>query len=168
MKPSTVTFLDLELSESSDEEAFHAWWREARSLIQERAKPLRLDLLVTARGKYSIVMELQFPGGFKLVSQDRPWQELEARRPPATATVRDARIWGPHDVTTATLRRWLDDRRAGTRDLVLIDALGEESFAKKHLAGAINLPVATIDAATAAAAIGTKNRQIVVYCGGYT
>jgi len=45
MKASTVTFLDLELRNPSEEEAFLAWWREARAVIQERAKPLRLDLL---------------------------------------------------------------------------------------------------------------------------
>ncbi len=168
MEPSTVTFLDVELRDPTEEEAFLAWWREARALVQERAKPLRLDLLVSARGKYTILMELQFPGGFKLVSQDRPWQELEARRPAAAATVRDARIWGDHDVTTAQLRRWLDERRAGARDLVLVDALGAESFARKHIAGGVNLPVATIDAASAAAAIGAKDRHVVVYCGGYT
>src|SRR6266568_3188415 len=148
MKASTVTFLDLELRNPSEEEAFLAWWREARAVIQERAKPLRLDLLVTERGKYSILMEFQFPGGFKLVTQDRPWQELEARRPPVVAAVRDARIFGEHDVTTARLRDWIDERRAGKRDFALVDALGEDSFAKKHLPGAVNLPAGTITAET--------------------
>jgi hypothetical protein len=169
MKASAVTFLDLELRNPAEEEAFHAWWREARALIQERAKPLRVDLLVIERGKYSVLMEFEFPGGFKIVTQDKPWQELETRRPPAVAGVRNARILGEHDIMTARLRDWIDERRAGKRDFVLVDALDAESFAKKHLPGAVTLPSAKITAETAERALGgAKDRPVVIYCAGYT
>ena len=169
MRTTTATFLDVELRSRDDEDRFHAWWREARALIQERAKPERLELLVLDRGKYSIFMEFRFPGGFKLMAQDRPWQELEARRPPATATVRDARSFGDRDITTATLQLWLDDRGAGRRDFVLANALSAESFARKRIPGSVSLPVATIGPDTAAAVLGAAHEQpVVLYCAGYT
>jgi rhodanese-related sulfurtransferase len=52
-------------------------------------------------------------------------------------------------------------------DIVLIDVLSPESYAASHIDGAINLPVAELQA-RAPQVIPDKNRPIVVYCGGPT
>jgi hypothetical protein len=169
MKATTVTFLDVTLAQPEEEDAFMAWWREARAVLTARVKPLRLELLVHDRGSYSILIETQFPGGFKLVAEDRPWRELEAQRPAGRVALRDARIWGDRDVTTETLKLWLEDRAGGGRDFVLVDALPAADFARKHIVGAVSLPAASVDPDTAAAAVGAdKERVIVIYCAGYT
>jgi hypothetical protein len=169
MKATTVTFLDVTLAQAEDENGFMAWWREALPLLQARVKPVRLELLVHGRGSYSVVIETQLPGGFKLIAEDRPWRELEAQRPAGRVALREARIWGERDVTTESLKLWLEDRAGGGRDFVLVDALPAADFAKKHIPGAVNLPAATIGPDTAAAALGADlGRTIVIYCAGYT
>jgi hypothetical protein len=169
MKATTVTFLDVTLTRPDEEDDFMAWWRDARGVLTARVRPLRLELLVHDRGRYSILIETQLPGGFKLVAEDRPWRELEERRPAGLVAVRDARIWGDRDVTTETLKLWLEDRAGGGRDFVLVDALPAEDFARKHIPGAVNLPAASIGPDTAADAVGADlARPIVIYCAGYT
>ena len=55
--------------------------------------------------------------------------------------------------------------RAG--DLTLVDVLSPESFAARHIPGAINLPVADL-ARRAAQALPDLRARIVTYCGGPT
>jgi hypothetical protein len=171
MDTTSIVFLDIALDDPTLEDAFFAWWTEAKSLLAERAKPVRLELLVAARGRYSILLETHFAGAFNLVAKDRPWQELDARRPRGTLTPRELRIWhdgeGTRDISTTTLRAWLAERERGQRDFVLADALGAESFAEKHIPGSVSLPVATLDAEAAARVIGPKDRRVVIYCGSY-
>jgi rhodanese-related sulfurtransferase len=51
--------------------------------------------------------------------------------------------------------------------ITLVDVLSPESFARNHIPGAINIPVAEL--ATAANALLVDRRQaIVTYCGGPT
>jgi len=169
MQPSAVVLLEIALANPADEAEFFAWWADARSLLGERAKPLRLDLLVTARGRYTVVLETAYPGAFGIVEKDRPWKDLDARRPEGTLAARELRVWHePLNLSTATFAAWLDERRAGTRDFVLVDALPERSFAEKHIPGSVSLPVAEITAESAARVLGAKDRTVVIYCAGYT
>jgi rhodanese-related sulfurtransferase len=55
--------------------------------------------------------------------------------------------------------------RAGKTTIV--DVLSPESYAARHIPGAINLPVADL-ARHAAAALPDRNADIVAYCGGPT
>lgn len=168
MEPSAVVTLDIALDDPTQEDAFFAWWSEARTLLEERAKALRVDLLTAARGRYTILIETVFPRSFRLVAQDHPWQELDARRPKGTLSAHEQRVLRPQrDITTSTLRGWLERRAAGTFDFVLVDALPAHDFAEKHIAGAVSLPAASIDAATAQAVLGGKERTVVAYCAGY-
>jgi hypothetical protein len=170
MPPTALALVEIALEDSAEEEAFLAWWAAAEALLRARARAERATLAVEARGRYLVTVELALPGSWKIVTADRAWTDLEARRPPARVTAREARIWhreGVRDLTTSQLQRWLDERRAGTRDFVLVDALRPERFAEGHLEGAINLPADAVDEAAAAAAIGAKDRAVVVYCGSY-
>lgn len=172
MPATAVVLFEVTLADpAADEDAFLAWWAEAEALLRARARMERASLVVLARGAYLGTVELAFTGSWKLVSADRPWRALEARRPRAEVRVREGRLWrreGVRDVTTSTLARWLDERAAGTRDFVLLDVLSAKSFAESHIAGAVSLPVDTIDAASAAATIGAqKDRAVVVHCAHY-
>jgi len=51
--------------------------------------------------------------------------------------------------------------------IVLLDVLSPESFASRHIPGAINLPVADI-ARRAADVLPDRDAPVVVYCGGPT
>jgi len=66
------------------------------------------------------------------------------------------------EVTRHELMRALGERR-----VALVDVLSPESFARNHIPGAINIPVAEL--ATLANALLVDRRQpIVTYCGGPT
>jgi rhodanese-related sulfurtransferase len=69
---------------------------------------------------------------------------------------------GSHDITRAELLAALRARR-----ITLVDVLSPESFATRHIPGAINLPVADI-ARRAGALIPDRRASIVAYCGGPT
>ena len=69
---------------------------------------------------------------------------------------------GSHDMTRAELLAALRARR-----ITLIDVLSPESFAARHIPGAINLPVADI-ARRAGEALPDRQAAIVAYCGGPT
>jgi hypothetical protein len=171
MEPTALTVLDIALEDPADEEGFHAWWAEAEALLRKRGRLARAELAVDGRGRYLALLEFPLAGSWQLVTGDRPWQELEGRRPPARVTSRELRLWhraGVRDLTTAQLRRWLDERAAGTRDFVLVDALTPAKFEAQHLPGAINLPADAIDEAVATAALGARDRPVVIYCAGYT
>ena len=170
MHSTAIVLLEIALRDKNEEQAFFAWWGEAKALLGERAKPVRLELLVSARGVYTILLETRVPGGFNVVAKDRPWQELDARRPASTMTVRPTRIWhdeGTRDITTSTLRAWLAERAAGKRDFLLVDALPAADFAERHIPGALSLPTPTIDAETAARVLGAPDRTVIVYCRDY-
>jgi rhodanese-related sulfurtransferase len=51
--------------------------------------------------------------------------------------------------------------------VVLVDVLSPESFATRHIPGAVNLPVADIPR-RAATVLPDRNAAIVAYCGGPT
>jgi rhodanese-related sulfurtransferase len=51
--------------------------------------------------------------------------------------------------------------------VVLVDVLSPESFASRHIPGAINLPVADM-ARRAADVLPDRDAPVVVYCGGPT
>ena len=52
-------------------------------------------------------------------------------------------------------------------DIVLVDVLSPESFAARHIPGAVNLPVAEIEQ-RASAVLPDRHAPVVVYCGGPT
>jgi rhodanese-related sulfurtransferase len=58
-------------------------------------------------------------------------------------------------------------RRLRDPALVIVDVLPAAAFVERHIAGAINLPVAEIPA-RARAVLPDPGRPIVVYCGGFT
>jgi rhodanese-related sulfurtransferase len=62
-----------------------------------------------------------------------------------------------------------DEVIAGLRTggITLVDVLSPESFAARHIPGAINLPVVDI-ARRAAEVLPDKHARIVTYCGGPT
>lgn len=172
MAATALVLLDVTLADpAADEDAFLAWFAEAETLLRARARLDRATLAVQVRGRYLMSLELALPGTWTVVSADRPWRELEARRPRAEVQVRELRMWhrdGVRDVTTSELARWLGERDAGTRDLVLLDALPREKFLEKHLPGAVSLPAASVDETSAAAAIGpAQDRPVVIYCAHY-
>jgi rhodanese-related sulfurtransferase len=69
---------------------------------------------------------------------------------------------GPHDITREELIRALRARR-----ITLVDVLSPESFAARHIPGAINLPVSDI-ARRAGELLPDRDAPIVAYCGGPT
>lgn len=71
-----------------------------------------------------------------------------------------------HDEVVETSR---DELIRGLRkgDLTLVDVLSPESFAARHIPGAINLPVVEL-ARRAAAVLPRRDAAIVTYCGGPT
>jgi rhodanese-related sulfurtransferase len=67
--------------------------------------------------------------------------------------------------STITREELIGARRAGR--IVLVDVLSRDSFAARHIPGAINLPVAEIGA-RADEVLPDRHAPIVVYCGGPT
>src|SRR5262249_9195101 len=138
METGAIVLCDIVLESPTDEDTFLSWFAEARALLTERAKPIRLHLLAPGRGVYTGLLQTRLRGAYKLVAQDRPWQELNARRPRGTLAARELRVWheaedGTRDVTTTTLRAWLAERTAGKRDFLLVNALPADAFAEKHI-----------------------------------
>jgi len=68
----------------------------------------------------------------------------------------------PHDVTRDELVAALRTRR-----VTLVDVLSPESFAARHIPGAINVPVADL-AHRAREVLHDRHAPIVAYCGGPT
>lgn len=66
------------------------------------------------------------------------------------------------DITRADLVRALAAGR-----VTLVDVLSPESFAARHIPGAVNLPVADL-VQLAATVLPNLRAPIVVYCGGPT
>jgi len=58
--------------------------------------------------------------------------------------------------------------RKSTEGFLLIDVLSKERFDKDHIPGARNVPLDSKDflQAVAQKASGSKNRKVVLYCGG--
>jgi rhodanese-related sulfurtransferase len=50
-------------------------------------------------------------------------------------------------------------------DFVLIDVLSPESYARRHLPGAVNIPLSALDAGTTR--LLDKQRETVVYCASF-
>src|SRR5262249_55018176 len=130
------------------------------------------SLDVLDRGVYQLSLGFPLPGAWRLVRQDARWRDLEARRPKAEVTIRQARRWhlegAPRDATTSEVAALLRERAAGQRDVVIIDTLPPEGYAAGHIPGAINVPLSELDAAGAARVIGDdRDREVVVYCSGY-
>jgi 3-mercaptopyruvate sulfurtransferase SseA len=69
------------------------------------------------------------------------------------------------DVSTITREALIGALRS--RGIVLVDVLSPESFAARHIPGAVNLPVAEIER-RAAAVLPDRRAPVVVYCGGPT
>jgi rhodanese-related sulfurtransferase len=68
-------------------------------------------------------------------------------------------------ITTSELRRL----RSAKTDMLLVDVLSKEQFAKDHIEGAKNVPFDGTDFLPAIArAAGNKQKKIVVYCTGST
>lgn len=66
-------------------------------------------------------------------------------------------------ITCSDLRRL----RSAKTDMLLVDVLSKEQFAKDHIEGAKNVPFDGADFLPAIArAAGTKQKKIVVYCAG--
>ena len=68
-------------------------------------------------------------------------------------------------ISTITRDELIGALRAGR--IVLVDVLSPESFAARHIPGAINLPVADI-ARRAPDVLPDRAAPIVTYCGGPT
>jgi rhodanese-related sulfurtransferase len=58
-------------------------------------------------------------------------------------------------------------RRIRDPDLVIVDVLPASAYAEAHIAGAVNLPLAEIRD-RACSALPDTEREIAVYCGGWT
>jgi ArsR family transcriptional regulator len=58
-------------------------------------------------------------------------------------------------------------RRLHDSILVIVDVLPAVAYAESHIAGALNLPVADIPR-RARAVLPNPEREIAVYCGGFT
>lgn len=69
------------------------------------------------------------------------------------------------DVPTMTRQEVIGALRA--RRITLVDVLSPESFAARHIPGAINLPVAEIPR-RAPELLPDRSARIVTYCGGPT
>jgi phage shock protein E len=48
----------------------------------------------------------------------------------------------------------------------LVDVLGEKTFARDHIAGAVNLPLKKLNPTTAA--VLDRDRPVIVYCNDYS
>lgn len=64
-------------------------------------------------------------------------------------------------VSRARVEAW----QQGEGDLVLVDSRPRDAFAKIHIMGAVNLPLAEADAL---AHLLPKERELVVYCWNHT
>jgi rhodanese-related sulfurtransferase len=58
-------------------------------------------------------------------------------------------------------------RRLHDPTLVIVDVLPVAAFAERHIAGAVNLPVAEIRE-RAGTVLPDPEREVAVYCGGFT
>ncbi|MFY9457753.1 MAG: rhodanese-like domain-containing protein [Candidatus Spechtbacterales bacterium] len=68
-------------------------------------------------------------------------------------------------ITREVLKKKMDE----SADFVLIDVLGEMSYAGRHLPGAINIPGGGENfVADAEKAVPDKNKEVVVYCGSFS
>lgn len=67
---------------------------------------------------------------------------------------------GSHNITREELLAALRARR-----ITLVDVLSPESFAARHIPGAINLPVVDI-ARRAGEVLPDRHAPVVAYCGG--
>lgn len=169
---ASVMILQIQLSDPAQEEQLFACWREAKVLLTERFRLSESELLVVERGHYLVLFGFPLPGVWGLISRDRNWQEIQAKCPEAHTHVVATRRWHSEapcrDLTTAELERWLDERRDGRRDFVLVDALSEDSYARGHLPGALSLPSTRAKEAEVERVIGSEvGRTVVVYCSGY-
>jgi len=171
MQKKAATLLDLELEDPTSEHIFLSWWEAARTLLEERFSGAARDLIVLGRGRYLAIIEFPLPGAWAGVEADPHWQELERSRPEAALEIGEGRIWqtahSPRDLSTAELSEWITARAAGELDFVLIDARDEKSFERRHLPGAISLPLEDVES-RANGIVGTDRRErVVVYCSGY-
>ena len=57
--------------------------------------------------------------------------------------------------------------RLGDHSVVILDVLARDVYAKGHIPGAINIPVAELRN-RARAELPDRDREIIVYCGGPT
>jgi rhodanese-related sulfurtransferase len=73
------------------------------------------------------------------------------------STTTDVRV-----VTLNTLRA-----RRSDPSVTILDVLSREVYATGHIPGAINLPVSEIQS-RASELLPDRDREIIVYCGGYT
>jgi rhodanese-related sulfurtransferase len=71
----------------------------------------------------------------------------------------------PAEVPAITRDELIGALRGGS--IVLVDVLSSESFAARHIDGAINLPVTDI-LRRAREVLPDRDAEIVVYCGGPT
>jgi hypothetical protein len=53
---------------------------------------------------------------------------------------------------------------ARRKDVLLLDARSAQAFREGHIAGAVNLPLPDFNAESLAAAIGSTDRPILIYC----
>jgi rhodanese-related sulfurtransferase len=58
-------------------------------------------------------------------------------------------------------------RRLHDTTLVIVDVLPAVAFAERHIAGAVNLPVAEIPD-RASTVLPDRGQEVAVYCGGFT
>ncbi len=58
-------------------------------------------------------------------------------------------------------------RRLRDPNLVIVDVLPAAAYAEQHIAGALNLPIAEIRE-RARAVLPHPEREVAVYCGGFT
>lgn len=66
---------------------------------------------------------------------------------------------------TTITREELKARLDRGDDLVLIDVLSRDSYARRHVPGAINIPLSTLDAATTRPL--SKDKEVIVYCASF-
>lgn len=70
-----------------------------------------------------------------------------------------------HDIQTVSRDELI--RGLAANRITLVDVLSPESFAARHIPGAVNLPVAEIPR-RAAEVLPDRRARIVTYCGGPT
>lgn len=61
---------------------------------------------------------------------------------------------------------WSAVEQAVAAGAILVDARGADAFAAGHIAGAINIPYKSTDAATWAKLPADKSTKVITYCGG--
>lgn len=172
MHATATTILGLTLDDVRREDELHDWIVQLVELLERRFKLVRACTYALARGSVELVLEFPLPGTWKFVREHDDFAALLADCPEGELTERRARRWhadgNPRDLTTSTLERWIRERDAGQRDLVVADALPAESFARLHLPGAVHLPLQEALAEHVDELLGPdKHRIVVVYCAGF-